>query len=77
MKFVYFIILEIFEFLFYFNQISRLQQDIDLQGQIRDEMIIEFNNTLTDENTKRKIQQKIANIDEKIQALGMFFIPYH
>ncbi len=40
-------------------------------------MIMEFNNTLTDENAKRKIQNKIANIDEKIQALGMFFIPYH
>jgi len=38
---------------------------------------MEFNNTLTDENAKRKIQNKIANIDEKIQALGKFFIPYH
>jgi hypothetical protein len=40
-------------------------------------MIMEFNNTLTNENAKRKLQNKIANIDEKIQALGMFFIPYY
>ncbi len=40
-------------------------------------MIMEFNNTLTDENAKRKLQNKITNIDEKIQALGMFFIPYY
>ncbi len=63
--------------IFYFNQISRLQQEIDLQGQIRDEMIIEYNNNnVTDENAKRKIQAKIANVDEKIQALGRFFISY-
>jgi hypothetical protein len=63
--------------IFYFNQISRLQQEIDLQGQIRDEMIIEYNNNnVTDENAKRKIQAKIANVDEKIQALGRFFILY-
>jgi hypothetical protein len=40
-------------------------------------MIMEFNNTLTNENAKRKLQNKIANIDEKIQALGMFFITYY
>lgn len=41
-------------------------------------MIIEYNNNQTDANAKRKIQQKIANIDEKVQALGRIFLsPFH
>jgi hypothetical protein len=46
---------------------------MDLQCQIREEMTHEYENRLTDENEneKRKLQAKIANIDEKVQALGM------
>ncbi|CAF2410288.1 unnamed protein product [Rotaria sp. Silwood2] len=56
------------------SEISRLQQEIDLQDRIRDEMIIEYNSDLTDENAKRKIKAKIANVDEKVQALGRLLI---
>ncbi|CAF3421485.1 unnamed protein product [Rotaria sp. Silwood1] len=56
------------------NEISRLQQEIDLQDRIRDEMIIEYNSDLTDENAKRKIQAKITNVDEKVQALGKLLV---
>ncbi|CAF3395606.1 unnamed protein product [Rotaria sp. Silwood1] len=58
------------------NEISRLQQEIDLQDRIRDEMIIEYNSDLTDENAKRKIQAKITNVDEKVQALAALTILY-
>jgi uncharacterized protein YlxW (UPF0749 family) len=58
-------------------KISRLQQDIDLQGQIRDEMIIEYNNALTDDNTKRKIQARLENLEEKVQALRKFLTSYY
>ena len=37
-------------------------------------MIIEYNSELADEQKKRKIQAKIANVDEKVQALGRFFV---
>ncbi|CAF1056013.1 unnamed protein product [Rotaria sordida] len=57
-------------------EISRLQQEIDLQDRIRDEMIIEYNSELSDENTKRKIQLRIANVDEKVQALAALTILY-
>ncbi|CAF2649326.1 unnamed protein product [Rotaria sp. Silwood2] len=53
------------------NEITRLQQEIDLQCQIRDEMTCECENNSTDENEKRKLRAKIANIDEKVQALGL------
>ena len=53
-------------------QISRFQQDIALQDEIRDELIIELNNNLTDENAKSRIEKKIINVDEKVQALGMY-----
>lgn len=33
-------------------------------------MLLECENTLTDDNEKRKLRAKIANIDEKVQALG-------
>jgi hypothetical protein len=36
-------------------------------------MIMEYNSDVTDENTKRKIQARIANVEEKVQALGRFF----
>jgi hypothetical protein len=36
-------------------------------------MIIEFNQDFTDENEKRKIEAKMTNVDEKVQALGKFF----
>jgi hypothetical protein len=52
------------------NEISRLRHEIDLQYQIRDEMTHECENTVIDENEKRKLRAKIANIDEKVQALG-------
>ncbi|CAF3407165.1 unnamed protein product [Rotaria sp. Silwood1] len=58
------------------TEISRLQQEIDLQDRIRDEMIIEYNSDLTDENAKRKIQAKITNVDEKVQALAALTILY-
>lgn len=51
-------------------KISRLQQEIDLQCQIRDEMIRECEQTNIDENEKRKLRAKITNIDDKVQALG-------
>jgi hypothetical protein len=54
-------------------QISRLQQELDLQDRIRDEMFVEYNSDVIDENTKRKIQARIANVEEKVQALGRFF----
>lgn len=47
-----------------------MQQEIDLQDRIRDELVVEYNSKLADENEKRKIQAKIANVDEKVQALG-------
>ncbi len=59
-------------YILYKIQISCLQQEIDLQGRIRDEMIIEFNNDLTDENTKKKIESKLAHNEEKVQALRKF-----
>jgi hypothetical protein len=59
-------------FRFDFIQISRLQQELDLQDRIRDEMFVEYNSDVTDENTKRKIQARIANVEEKVQALGRF-----
>jgi len=34
---------------------------------------MEYNSDVTDENTKRKIQARIANVEEKVQALGRFF----
>ncbi|UJR20987.1 hypothetical protein I4U23_024089 [Adineta vaga] len=58
------------------NDISRVQQEINLQDLIRDELIIEMNNNLTDENFKRKIQAKITNVDEKVQALAALTILY-
>ncbi|CAF3546872.1 unnamed protein product [Rotaria sordida] len=58
------------------NEISRLQQEIDLQCQVRDEMTHECENSLTDENEKRKLRTRIANIDEKVQALGALTILY-
>ncbi|CAF3220753.1 unnamed protein product [Rotaria socialis] len=58
------------------GEISRLQQEMDLQCQIREEMTHEYENRLTDENEKRKLQVKIANIDEKVQALGALTILY-
>ncbi|CAF2131775.1 unnamed protein product [Rotaria magnacalcarata] len=58
------------------GEISRLQQEMDLQCQIREEMTHEYENHLTDENEKRKLQAKIANIDEKVQALGALTILY-
>ena len=51
-----------------------MQQEIDLQDRIRDEIVLEYNNDQIDENMKRKLQDKLGNIDEKIQALGMFII---
>ena len=51
-------------------QISRLQQEVQLQERIRDELVVEYNSKLADGNEKRKIQARIANVDEKIQALG-------
>ncbi|CAF2160450.1 unnamed protein product [Rotaria magnacalcarata] len=58
------------------NEISRLQQEIDLQDRIRDELIIEYNSELTDEHTKRNIQTKITNVREKVQALAALTILY-
>ncbi|CAF4910246.1 unnamed protein product [Rotaria sp. Silwood1] len=58
------------------NEISRLQQEINLQCQIRDELTSECENNLTEENEKRKLRAKIANIDEKVQALGALTILY-
>lgn len=52
------------------GEISRLQQEMDLQYQIREEMTQELEKNSTDENEKRKLRAKIANIDEKVQALG-------
>ena len=36
-------------------------------------MIMEFNNGLIDEHTKAKIQTKLENIEEKVQALRKTF----
>jgi hypothetical protein len=58
------------------SEISRLQQEIDLQCQIRDEMTRDYEKTITDENEKRKLRAKISNIDEKVQALGALTILY-
>jgi len=58
------------------SEISRLQQEIDLQCQIRDEMIRECEQTNIDENEKRKLRAKITNIDDKVQALGALTILY-
>ncbi|UJR28537.1 hypothetical protein I4U23_009773 [Adineta vaga] len=58
------------------SEISRLQHEFDLQCQIREEMIHECENNVTDENEKRKLRAKIANIDEKVQALGALTILY-
>jgi hypothetical protein len=35
-------------------------------------MKVECDNILTDENEKRKLCSRIANINEKVQALGMY-----
>lgn len=51
-------------------EISRLQQEMDLQYLIREEMTQDIEKDETDENEKRKLRAKIANIDEKVQALG-------
>lgn len=50
-------------------QITNLQQEIELQNQIRDEIIIEHNNPRTDEHTRKSLLVKLDNIDEKLQAL--------
>ncbi|CAF0848083.1 unnamed protein product [Didymodactylos carnosus] len=55
------------------SEISRMQHEIDLQCQTRDEMIRDSAN-VTDENEKRKIESKVTNIDEKIQALAAMVI---
>ena len=52
-----------------------MQQEIDLQDRIRDELVVEYNSKLADENEKRKIQAKITNVDEKVQALGTISSP--
>lgn len=57
------------------GEIARLQQEMDLQYQVRDEMTHELEKSGTDENEKRKFRAKIANIDEKVQALGKDFLP--
>lgn len=54
-------------------QITYLQQEIELQNQIRDEIIIEHNNPHTDEHTRKSLLVKLDNIDEKLQALCKFF----
>jgi hypothetical protein len=36
----------------------------------------ECENVLTDENEKRKLRARISNIDEKVQALGMYAMHY-
>ncbi|CAF1364920.1 unnamed protein product [Adineta ricciae] len=56
------------------DEISRLRQEIDLQYQVRDDMAKEYENDTTDENEKRKLREKIQNIDEKAQALGALTI---
>ena len=40
-------------------------------------MILEYNREETNENEKSKIQVKLLNIDEKIQALGKLFYKIH
>ena len=52
------------------GEISRLQQEMDLQYQIREELTQELDKSTTEENEKRKLRAKITNIDEKVQALG-------
>ena len=39
---------------------------------MRDELIVEFNHDQIDEHEKRRLQERIASIDEKVQALGKF-----
>ncbi|CAF0999825.1 unnamed protein product [Adineta ricciae] len=56
------------------DEISRLRQEIDLQYQVRDDMVKEYENGNTDENEKRKLRERILNIDEKAQALGALTI---
>ncbi|CAF3640251.1 unnamed protein product [Adineta steineri] len=58
------------------SEISRLQHELDLNSHIRGEMLHEYQNVETDENEKRKLREKIANIDEKTQALGALTIFY-
>ncbi|CAF1660827.1 unnamed protein product, partial [Adineta ricciae] len=58
------------------DQLSRFQQDFDLQDKIRDELIIELNNNLADENAKSRIQKEISNVDEKVQALAALTVLY-
>lgn len=58
------------------SEIARLQQEIDLQCQIRDEITHDCENPTTDENEKAKLKAKIANISDKIQALGALTILY-
>ncbi|CAF1476689.1 unnamed protein product, partial [Didymodactylos carnosus] len=57
------------------SEITKLQHEINLQCQIRDETIRD-NANVTDENEKRKIESKVTNIDEKIQALAAMVILY-
>ena len=45
-----------------------MEQDIRLQREIRDELVVEYNDVKKSENDKKKIEMKIENIDEKIQA---------
>lgn len=52
------------------SEIARLQQEIDLQCQIRDEITHDSEDPNIDENEKAKLKAKIENINDKIQALG-------
>lgn len=49
-----------------------MKEELELQDKIRDELIIEYNSDENDENAKRKIQEKITDVGEKVQALGKF-----